>query len=292
MKSRTHSVLPTLCKTAAVIVALGSVAPLVCTPANAAPKLEIWRGQRVLMLLPVSVAQNSNISAPLAQALPGLVRPSLINALERTEKFSITSPYRFDPVLQRAVVDKRIPESEVKALIASPTLETSRPLMDKLRFDQPSMIADVQVVELRTGGTAKSPSLQLQVSARLYEQGGGAALKSVVVTSNPVTGGRPENQLVKAASQVFEEVARQFVEPPQPFALPIPVAPAPAPPKPAPLQSPAPVAPVPAPRPVPPPVVVTPPNSLSTAPGESFLPVLPPARPPLGLAVPDPVGLR
>lgn len=292
MNSRTHSLLPLLVKGVVVASALGVTVPLGGVPAESAPKLEIWRGQRVLMLLPIGISEDWNADPQLGQAIPSLVRPHLIDALARTRKFSITSPYRFDPVLQRAVGEKRVPDAEVKALIATPTLETARPLMDKLLFDQPSMIGVVELVELRTAGTVKSPSLQLQVSARLYEQGNGAPLKSVVVTSNPVSGGSPEARLSKAASQAFQEVARQFVMPPETFALPTPALPSPPVPT-----TPVPVVPTPvvplvsAPQPLPT-VEVKPPNSLSTPPGESFIPVLPPARPPLGLSVPNPAGLR
>ena len=272
----------------AILVAAGTS---LVQPAVAAPKLQIWPGQRVLMLLPISAADDWKGDAQLAIAVPRLVQPELQKTLERTRKFSITLPYRFDPVLQRSITEKRIPEADVRTLLATPTLDNARPLMDKLRFDQPGMIADVQLLDLTVGGSAKAPSLQLQFSGRLYEQGNGAPVKSVVVRSASVTGSTPEQRILRAADLAFAEIAAQFVAPPPSFSLPVMNQPAPAGPASVPAIIPATPTPesaigtapsmVPAPSSVP----VTPPNSLSSDFSAPFVPKLPPAQPPLGLSI-------
>ncbi len=274
----------------AVTLAISAVAGTsLVQSAQAAPKLQIWPGQRVLMLLPIAAADDWKGDAQLGTAVPRLVQPELQKALEKTRKFSITLPYRFDPVLQRSITEKRIPEADVRTLLATPTLDNARPLMDKLHFDQPAMIADVELLDLTVGGSAKAPSLQLQFSGRLYEQGNGAPIKSIVVRSASVSGSTPEQRILRAADLAFAEIAAQFVAPPPSFALPsmvLPTPPAPAPVVPAPVVT-APETNVGAPpaMTLPSAAPVTPPNSLSSDSQAPFVPKLPPARPPLGLSI-------
>ena len=277
----------------AVTLAISAVAGTsLVQSAQAAPKLQIWPGQRVLMLLPIAAADDWKGDAQLGTAVPRLVQPELQKALEKTRKFSITLPYRFDPVLQRSITEKRIPEADVRTLLATPTLDNARPLMDKLHFDQPAMIADVELLDLTVGGSAKAPSLQLQFSGRLYEQGNGAPIKSIVVRSASVSGSTPEQRILRAADLAFAEIAAQFVAPPPSFALPSMVLPTPPASTPAPAVAPTPVAPAPEANIGTPPAMtlpstppVTPPNSLSSDSQAPSVPKLPPARPPLGLSI-------
>lgn len=276
--------------------------PLLCpTPAHAArrrPMLEIWPGRRVLLVLPLKIGPDWNAGPELAQAIQPLVRPQLQQALTDTDKFSVTLPYRFDPVLRRAVSDKKLSDDVVSALIANPSLETALPVFSSLTFNQTPMVADVQLEELRVGGTAKAPTVQLQVSGKLYEVGGNGPFRNVVVTSRAFGGRTPEARLQAAAADAFREMAMQFIEPPEAFQLPALVAPAPA--TSAGAATPAtgeasgkmltgeptadsamagsatPKAPA-----------ATPNSSAPTGQGGSIIPQLPPAQPPLGVAVPQ-----
>jgi hypothetical protein len=278
--------------TIVLVAALGATAPFLTNTAHSAPKreLEIWPGRRVVLVLPIGVAPTWNSDPALGRAIVPLAQPQLQKALYNTGKFSTTLPYRFDPVLRRGLTEKRIAENDLTALLSSPSLITSRPVVDKLMFDQPVMTADVQLQEVRVGGTPKAPTVQLQVSGSLYEQGNPKPVKSITVTSEPVRGRTPSERLAAAADLAFMEIAREFVEPPPAFELPVPVAPAPTT-KPTRPGS-APVTPARTPTtpamgavpPAVPDIPMSPPNSLSPAPGVPFVPQLPPAQPPLGIA--------
>lgn len=284
-------------KGAATLMAMAAVVPsmaLLAPSAQAAPKqkLEIWPGQRVLLVLPISVSQNWNQDAALGTAVLPLIQPELQRALKATKKFSITVPYRFDPVLQRALVEKQVTDEEVTALTKDQSLEAAQSLFSKVHFEQPTMIAQVQLEELRLSGADKSASVQLQATGRLYQQGNGAPVKSITATSHPVSGGSSESRITRAAQEVFAEIAAEFIAPPPSFALPAMTASAPT------TSAPTPVTPTtPAPltvTPIPPGTApVTAPNSLSPQPGGPFIPMLPPAQPPLGITVPnEPVAGR
>jgi hypothetical protein len=284
-----------------MIAALGATAPLLTAPAQAKPKpqvLEIWPARRVLLVLPLSVSTNWNSDAALGQAIIPLAAPELQRELTETGKFSITLPYRFDPVLRRGLVEKRIAENDISALIATPTLATARPVIEKLAFDQPVMAADVKLEELRVGGTAKEPTVQLRVSGQLFEQGNPNPIKSVSITSDPMPGRTPSDRLRAAAGNAFSLLAAEFVAPPAAFDLPAPIEVAPPETAPAPGApangAPAPGAPATAgailanpgtpraatPAPMSP---VSRPNPLTTAPGTPLVPMLPTGQPPLGV---------
>jgi hypothetical protein len=82
---------------------------------------------------------------------------------------------------------------------------------------------------------------------------------------------------------VFQEIATEFVAPPPSFSLPGVSAPA----TPTPTVTPVTPAPITV-TPIPPTSApVKAPNSLSPQPGGPFIPVLPPAQPPLGITVPN-----
>lgn len=260
--------------------------PVVSAPKSKNPVLQIWPGQRVLLVLPLGLGPDWNADPQLGTALLPVAAPQLQKALMETGKFSVTSPYIFDPILQRALAEKRVPEAEITALTEKPSLETARPVLSKLVFDQPSMIAEVKLEELRVGGTVKAPTVQIQASGRLYEQGNAAPIKSVVATSKPLTGGTPSDRIARAAAMAFTEIAMQFVAAPPAFELPLPKPVATSAPKATLVPQPTPKAMVPA-MPAMPEVPITAPNSLTPAPSGSFVPQLPAAQPPLGITVPD-----
>ena len=284
----------------ALSLALGAtLLPATMPVAQAAPKrvLELWPGQRVLLVLPFTVGPYWNGGPELAEAVKPLIRPELQNALVDTNKFSVTLPYRFDPILRRAVADNRISQDIITAFVDTPSLETAAPVFTQLTFEQVPMVAQIQLEEIRVGGTEKKPTVQLQVSGKLYEIGGGAPFRSVVVTSSPAEGRTPEERLQRAAANAFAELAARFVEAPSTFDLPLsldnsrdaanadamgadamntdkmddsaatPVTPA-----------------VPATPPAPPATVPTmQPNPLAPRPGVPVVPALPPGEPPLGV---------
>jgi hypothetical protein len=123
----------------------------------------------------------------------------------------------------------------------------------------------------------------LQISGQLHEVGNPDIPKNIVVRSRSFGGATPEIRLQNAASQAFQQMAARLIEPPASFQLPAPALPAP-------VTKPVPVAPV-VTQPVPP-VIVPPtnvtvkePSPLSPAVGQPFVPQLPPAQPPLNIAV-------
>lgn len=291
----TRSRLQTRAAIIAMIAALGAASPFLTPPAHSArkkaPQLEIWPGRRVLLVLPLTPSTNWNADPALGRAIVPLTNQELQRELTETGKFSITLPYRFDPILRRALVEKRVAENDISALIATPTLETARPVIDKLAFEQPVMFADIKLEELRVGGTPKEPTVQIQASGRLFEQGNPNPVKSVVITSNPQTGKTPSERLRAAASDAFSQIAAEFVAAPPAFELPIPVAPVEeAPVAGAPATGAAtggatvgtPGAPAPAPRPAPMSPVAKP-NAIPSAPGAPLVPQLPAGQPPLGV---------
>ena len=216
---------------AAGVLSLGAMCgpalgPALMSPVQAAPMaknvLEIWPGQRVLLILPLTVGPDWNGGAELGRATTALVRPDLQQALAQTGKFSTTSPYRFDPILRRAVVESRLSDDVVTPFVDAPSLETAAPVFAQLKFDQVPMATQVQLEELRVGGTENRPTLQMQVSAKLYEIGaeGGTQTRSIVVTSDAVEGRTPEDRLRNAAANAFTQIADYFVKAPDSFQLP------------------------------------------------------------------------
>ena len=224
---KNHSVSPARRAALLAVGALGLSAGLTCLPAlmpsaQAKPKqvLELWPGQRVLLVLPLTIGPDWNGGPELAEAVKPLVRYDLQRAFTDTNKFSLTLPYRFDPILRRAVVENRISQDIITPFIDSPSLATAEPVFTKLKFEQVPMVTQVQLEELRVGGTTKTPTLQMQVSAKLYEIGGSAPFRSIVVTSNSVEGRTPEERLQKAAADAFNQIAAYFVKAPDSFQLP------------------------------------------------------------------------
>ena len=259
--------------------------PALTPAAQAKPKqmLELWPGQRVLLVLPLMIGPDWNGGPELAEAVKPLVRPYVQSALSDTGKFSITLPYRFDPILRRAVVENRISQDIITPFVNTPTLATAQPVFSQLKFEQVPMVAEIQLEEIRVGGTPKTPTVQLQMSGKLYEIGGSAPFRTVVVTSDAMPGRTPEERLQKAAANGAQQIAAFFVKPPESFQLPdsliVKEEPVEAPPV----------------KPVKPTATKTPapkPQSGGNSNGNSnaampVIPMLPPTQPPLGV---DPGG--
>lgn len=248
------------------------------------PILEVWPGQRVVMVLPLQVGADWKPSPELTDAILPLMRPQLLRALSDTGKFSVTVPYRLDPILRRAVLDSRVPQETITALIDTPSLANAQSVLSKLTFNQAPMVAELQLEDLRVGGTPQKPTVALQVSGKLYEVGGSGPFRSVVYTSRSFGGKTPEARLQAAADDAFRYIAREFVKPPESFQLALNAATSPAPA----MDKMAP------PKTATPPATSAPKTMPSTAPPTpapaplkgTLIPTLPPAQPPLGLAVP------
>lgn len=193
-----------------------------------AARLEIWPGQRVLLVMPLALGADWNESAELGAALLPVVQPELQRALASTGKFSLTLPYTFDPVLRRAIYEKALSEADVKSFVDAPSLTSAAPIVANLRFEQPTMATIVTLDEIRVGGTPANPTVQVKVSGRLYQatrgQGDfGTPFRSVSITSKPFSGKTPDIRVRSAAMQAFSELAEAFIEPPVSFSLPVPV---------------------------------------------------------------------
>ena len=184
------------------------------------PELELWPGQRVLLVLPLTVGPNWNGGPELAEAVKPLLRPIVQSALTNTGKFSVTLPYRFDPVLRRAVVENRISQDIITPFVNQPSLATAQPVFSQLKFEQVPMVAEVQLEEIRVGSNKTKPTLQLQMSAKLYEIGASGPFRSVVITSDAVEGRTPEARLQNAAANASQQIAAFFVKAPDTFELP------------------------------------------------------------------------
>jgi hypothetical protein len=285
-----------------VLVAVFAIALLSLTlsaPAAWAQKrtrtvgLESWRGQRVLLLLPLQLGEAFNVDRAFGEALLPDAEQSLQAMLQKTGKFSVMEAHRFNPVLQRALVEKAITNDQLTNLIKTPSLENARTVLSKISFDRPPLIAQFIVEELRLGGTAKNTSVQAQVSGRLYELGNPVAIKSTVITSGSQSGGSVTSSTLAAMNDSFRRSVVEFVAPIEEIQL---VLPEPS----APVKAPVPVAP--APVALPEPVVVPAPprgdvslltggtpmaGASSRGPIGNGVPQLPSATPPLGINVPN-----
>ena len=194
--------------------------------------LEIWPARRTLIVLPLSVspdfvAGSSDGSEALGRALVPVVTPQLSTALARTGKFSITRPYKFDPLLRRAIAEQRLTQDDANAFIDNPSLSLAQNVLMQLGLDQPGMVAQLALQSLRVGGTPAEPTVQVTVRGDLYEANGTQPFRTITVTSRPFPGRTPDDRLRDAATQAFTDVANAFVEPPTEFQLPAPTAPAP-----------------------------------------------------------------
>ncbi|BCM93244.1 hypothetical protein IAD21_05132 [Abditibacteriota bacterium] len=241
----------TICLGTAALAPLAGAAP---KSKMRASRLEIWPGQRVLVVLPLQVSDSfmsgdaSASSMPsepptagtapdttpmvptmstgnggaLASALVPLLSPQLSDALKATGKFSVMRPYKFDPLLSRAVAEQSVQADAASAFIQDPSLGSSQAVLPLLRLDQPGMVAQVVIQSLRVGGTQAAPTVQLSVRGDLYQADSAQPFRTITVTSRPFTGATPEDRLRAAAGQAFSDIAAAFVAPPTEFELPLP----------------------------------------------------------------------
>jgi hypothetical protein len=281
----------------ALTVAIASPFGTSAVPSAAAAPVavrELWAGQRVLMLLPLGLGEGWNSTDAVGAAVLPEAGQRLRSILEGTGKFSVIEGHKFSPILMRAVQERRITKAQLDALLADTTLGNARIVLSKIGFENAPFIADFRLEEVRAGGTKSKPTVQMQVSARLYELGGQTASNTVVVTSKAVSGGKNDlERMLLAAQDAFAQATAQLLTPPSdtivlPRATPEPKGKKPVPP--APVMTP--VSPPVEPTPVQPPAPsVTLPGDVSITGasdrGSSGVPQLPAPEPPLGIAVPD-----
>src|SRR5690606_30854574 len=186
----------------------------------------------------------------------------------------------FNPLLRRAVQEEKITNEQLSKLAESPTLENAREVLTKFNFDQPPLIAEFFLEEVRSTSLRDRRSVTVQVTGRLYELDG-PARNNILLTSDPITGGRTAyDQVLLASNNAFGQIVEQFVQPVTDYPLP----------EEAPVAE---VVPEPEPVLVPGPATSPAPN-LTGRPGGTLppgtMPQLPPAEPPLGVAVPGETG--
>jgi hypothetical protein len=236
-----RNVLPLL----ALPFALTAFAPAPSAHAAKRPALlEAWPGQRVLFLLPIQLGEGFNVDRAFGQALLPRASESLQHILQNTGKFSVVEAHRFNPILQRALTERRITNDELTNLINEPTKENVRLVFSKIDFDQPPMFAEFTLEEVRLSGTQKDTQVQTQISGRLYELANPVALKSTVITSNSFKAPRVSQATLLAANDVFAQTAAEFTRPIDEIQIELPEAPAPVEPEPVAAATPAPPAPV------------------------------------------------
>ena len=285
---------PRIAICALLLAGTASVVPLPFTasPALAKPPLpttEVWPGRRVVFLLPLQLSDNWNADPVWGKRLLGPAEQRLRSALENTGKFSVVQPYQFDPILQRAVQEKRIDKAQLDTMIDTPNLQTASGVLDKLGFPLPPLIAEFRLEEVRSSGDAKAPSVQMQVLGKLHALNSQEA-ETKVFTSDPIRRrGSQFDQTLDAAANAFQMVANDFVRPPAEIELPR-VDPPATPEKPAGKGKPA----APAkngkttPKPVAPAPGVAPGTGETPAPAPVTPPVTPPVPPVIVPATPPP----
>lgn len=207
------------------VMAVAGLLPVL--PASAAPResvaREVWPGRRVVLLLPLQLSDNWNADPAWGQTLLRSAEFHLRRALEDTGKFSVVQPYRFDPILQRALQEKRggIAKDQVDELIDKPSLQSASGVLANLGFELTPLIADFRLEEVRASGSAKAPAVQVQVLGKLYDLNSQEANQTKVFTSDPIrTQGSQFDTVILAAANAFKMVSREFVKPPADVALP------------------------------------------------------------------------
>jgi len=209
-----------------------------------------------LTAAPDGSAMAMSGSDELANALVPLVSGQLSRALQNTGKFSLISPYRFDPILRRGLAEQQISDEDLTAFVTTPTLEGAQVMLPKLSLDQPGMVAQITLENLQVGGTPQAPTVSVRMHGDLYQvanrinlpaattTGGSDAtdataapapanptappapqlFRTITVTTRAYGGATPEDRLRAATSEGFMDVAAAFVEPPAEFQLPAPIA--------------------------------------------------------------------
>ena len=91
----------------ALMLACALSAPLAAAvgPAQAAPRkttgIEPWPGQRVLLLMPLTLGQGFNADQAFGRAILPQAEAALFEELQKTGKFSVVRAHRFSPLIQR-----------------------------------------------------------------------------------------------------------------------------------------------------------------------------------------------
>lgn len=205
-------------------------------------KREPWPEQRVVLLLPLTLGPGWNLEKDKAPLILPNAEQKLQQALQRTGKFSTTQLHRYNPIFLRGMQEKTLTREQVKALIASPSLEAVQGALSKMEFDQPPLIAEFSMEEITTEAGNPIPSVRAQVTGKLYEANDPIAVKTVVVTSDPqpLYYARPStdkkdkrtvyvrrsagDRIIMAADNAFNQIAREFVKPLDDITLPDPPA--------------------------------------------------------------------
>ncbi len=175
---------------------------------------EVWPGRRLVMLLPLQLSDNWNADVRWGQTLLRPCEAQLRKALENTGKFSVVQPYRFDPILQRALLDKRIAKDQVEDLVTNPSLQSASSILGNLGFELTPMIAEFRLEEVRASGSEKAPSIQVQVLGKLYPLNSQEADQTKVFTSDPEPYRVSQfDTVINAATNAFRMVSAEFVKP-------------------------------------------------------------------------------
>ncbi|MBV9470425.1 MAG: hypothetical protein JOZ57_14400, partial [Abitibacteriaceae bacterium] len=180
-----------LCCGLSLIAAISCIAP----PAHAAKRakkgggeaqiaIEAWPGQRFMLILPPALGANWNADPVLGQALMRETLPRLETALRKTGKLGVMELQAYNPILLRGVQDRRLTTEELNTLTSvtstTPWLDRARQALSKLSFEQPPLIGDFTIEEVRSSGDRERPSVQVQATGRMYELGAVAPTKTVV----------------------------------------------------------------------------------------------------------------
>jgi len=122
-----------------------------------------------LAAAPISSATPISGSDELANALIPLVSGQLSRALQNTGKFSLISPYRFDPILRRGENEQQISDADLTTFVTTPTLDGAQSVLPKLSLDQPGMVAQITLENLQVGGTPQDPTVSVRMHGDLYQ---------------------------------------------------------------------------------------------------------------------------
>lgn len=238
------------------LMSSGQAAP---KPAAAPPTEQLfgrapWPAQRVIILLPLQFGPGWNLDRDKAASLLPIAEQKLQQALQRTGKFSTSQVHRYNPIFLRRIKDRPLtteeklgtPGDEVlltkedfDALVANPTLPGLQAALASLRFDQAPLIAQFMMEEVTTEMGSPSPVVMAQVTGKLFEYNNPIAVKTVVVTSDPVplyiarkVGKKTlmvrrsaSDRILVAADNSFMQIAREFVKPVDDIMLPEPTMP-------------------------------------------------------------------
>lgn len=198
-------------------------------------------GKRVVLILPIQTSAdwtaNPTFTANLKQRASTVLRDAMLN----TGQFSLIEVSRFNPVLQRGVIDEQYSQEDLDGFVADPTPDNARNILSKINFDRAPKLPFTQApliaqVTLDTYPT-KPGSQTVQVTGTLYEMGesGNTVFRTKTVVA-PLTAQRPmmmqtENRnqsrqkmtapvvyrtsdlLLNALNNSFSQIANDFARP-------------------------------------------------------------------------------